>query len=128
MAKLIDANVILRHLLRDIEEQAEQARIIIAGGAYTTTEVLAEVVYVLEKTYHVPRERIEVALTALIGEVSTDHAEVIIKALDIFKAKRLDFVDCVLIGRACVLGDDVFTFDKKLNTALRQQLGGVEQA
>ena len=128
MAKLIDANVILRHLLRDIEEQAEQARIIIAGGAYTTTEVLAEVVYVLEKTYHVPRERIEVALIALIGEVSTDHAEVIIKALDIFKAKRLDFVDSVLIGRACVLGDDVFTFDKKLNTALRQQLGGVEQA
>ena len=122
MAKLIDANVILRHLLRDVEEQAEQARIIIAGGAYTTTEVLAEVVYVLEKTYHVPRERIETALTALLHEVSTEHTEVIIKALGLFKTRRLDFVDCVLIGRACVLGDDVFTFDRKLNTALRQQL------
>ena len=128
MAKLIDANVILRHLLRDSEEQSEQARIIIAGGAYTTTEVLAEVVYVLEKVYHVPREKIGNALSALLGEVSADYADAVIKALDIFKTRRLDFVDCVLIGRACVLGADVFTFDKKLNAALRQHLNGDSSA
>lgn len=81
MAKLIDANVLLRHLLRDNEEQSEQARIIIAGGAYTTVEVLAEVVYVLEKVYHVPREKIGTALSTLLGEVSTDHVDAIIKAL-----------------------------------------------
>ncbi len=122
MAKLIDANVILRHLLRDIEEQAEQARIIIAGGAYTTAEVLAEVVYVLEKLYLVPREKIVLALSALLGEVSVEHVDAVLKALEVFQSQRLDFVDCVLIGRACVLGDDVFTFDKKLNKALRRQL------
>ena len=122
MAKLIDANVILRHLLRDVEDQSEQARIIIAGGAYTTTEVLAEVVYVLQGIYHVPRDKIQTALTALMGEVLTDHADVIVKALAIYGEKSLDFVDCVLIARACVLGDDVFTFDKKLNSALRQYL------
>lgn len=122
MAKLVDANVILRHLLRDVEEQAAQARIIIAGGAFTTTEVLAEVVYVLQGVYKVPRGRIAEALTALLGEVLTDHADVMEKALAIYAARSLDFVDCVLIARALILGDDVFTFDKKLNAALQKQL------
>ncbi|MBR0312366.1 MAG: PIN domain-containing protein [Oscillospiraceae bacterium] len=122
MAKLVDANVILRHLLRDVEEQSAQARIIIAGGAFTTTEVLAEVVYVLQGVYKVPRGRIAEALTALLGEVLTDHADVMEKALAIYAARSLDFVDCVLIARALILGDDVFTFDKKLNAALQEQL------
>ena len=122
MAKLVDANVILRHLLRDVEEQSAQARIIIAGGAFTTTEVLAEVVYVLQGVYKVPRGRIAEALTALLGEVLTDHADVMEKALAIYASGSLDFVDCVLIARALILGDDVFTFDKKLNSALQKQL------
>ena len=122
MAKLVDANVILRHLLRDVEEQSAQARIIIAGGAFTTTEVLAEVVYVLQGVYKVPRGRIAEALTALLSEVLTDHADVMEKALAIYAARSLDFVDCVLIARALILGDDVFTFDKKLNAALQKQL------
>ena len=122
MAKLVDANVILRHLLRDVEEQAAQARIIIAGGAFTTTEVLAEVVYVLQGVYKVPRGRIAEALTTLLGEVLTDHADVMEKALAIYAARSLDFVDCILIARALILGDDVFTFDKKLNAALQKQL------
>ena len=83
MAKLVDANVILRHLLRDVEEQSAQARIIIAGGAFTTTEVQAEVVYVLQGVNKVPRGRIAEALTALLGEVLTDHADVMEKALAI---------------------------------------------
>ena len=122
MAKLIDANVILRHLLRDVEDQSEQARIIIAGGAYTTTEVLAEVVYVLQGVYQVPREKIKTALSALLGEILTDHVDVIIKALTLYSDENLDFVDCVLIARACILGDDVFTFDKKVNVSLRHHL------
>ena len=122
MAKLIDANVILRHLLCDVEDQSEQARIIIAGGAYTTTEVLAEVVYVLQGVYQVPREKIKTALSALLGEILTDHVDVIIKALTLYSDENLDFVDCVLIARACILGDDVFTFDKKLNVSLRHHL------
>ena len=122
MAKLVDANVILRHLLRDVEEQSAQARIIIAGGAFTTTEVLAEVVYVLQGVYKVPRGRIAEALTALLGEVLTEHADVVEKALAIYASGSLDFVDCVLIARALILGDDVFTFDKKLNAALQKQL------
>jgi len=52
---LIDANIILRYLLRDIEEQYIVACKIIDNGCCTTTEVIAEVVYVLLKVYKVQR-------------------------------------------------------------------------
>ena len=44
---ILDANVILRYLLRDIPDMAEEARAAVMAGASTTAEVLAEVVYAL---------------------------------------------------------------------------------
>ena len=41
MKKLIDANVILRYLLRDHPQMSETAKEIIETGAYTVPEVLA---------------------------------------------------------------------------------------
>ena len=50
MFKHLDANAFLRYLLNDIEAQAEAARAVIdSGAAILTNEVLAEIVYVLEK-------------------------------------------------------------------------------
>ena len=46
--KLVDANVILRYLLNDNQEMAQQAKAVIEGGAYTKPEIIAEVVYVLK--------------------------------------------------------------------------------
>ena len=120
MARLIDANVILRYLLHDVEEQSQRAKEIISNGAYASTEVIAEVVYVLDKTYHVPRDQIKVALTALLKDIQVENVSVLRFAFEVFSLKRLDFVDCVLISRACIVGDLVFSFDKKLNATLRQ--------
>ena len=53
--KLIDANVILRYLLNDNPEMAQQAKAVIEGGAYTKPEIIAEVVYVLKGVYHATR-------------------------------------------------------------------------
>ena len=52
---LLDANYILRYLLRDNEEMYLIAEEIILNNAYMVlNEVVAEVVYVLEKVYKVP--------------------------------------------------------------------------
>ena len=53
--KLIDANVILRYLLQEPQDQAEQAKAVMEAGAFTTMEVMAEVVYVLQKVYEIDR-------------------------------------------------------------------------
>lgn len=41
MDKLLDANAILRFLLNDIPEQAQQTSLAIYGGAFTIEAVLA---------------------------------------------------------------------------------------
>lgn len=115
---LIDANVILRYLLCDHEEMAKKARQVIMGGAYTTTEVLAEVVYVLAGVYHAERDTIRAWLTDFMDEIMMDNKSAILVALHVYAETRLDFVDCVLIGYHRVFGKQIYTFDKKLNRML----------
>jgi predicted nucleic-acid-binding protein len=57
-------------------------------------EVCAEVVYVLEKVYVVPRENIRNALALLIGyqNISTNDKSVFISALEIYHTKNIDFL------------------------------------
>ena len=116
--KLIDTNAILRFLLNDIKEQHDQARDIIKAGAFTTPEVLAEVAYVLTGFYEETRENVADSITKLLIDVHIENKEAVTEAIKLYHDTSLDFVDCVLIGRNHVLGDDVFSFDKKLNKRL----------
>ena len=112
--RLIDANVILRYLLKEPQDQAERARDVIEAGAFTTMEVTAEVVYVLQKVYSVNRAEVSAAIAKAAGEIAFDEYDVLILALELFGTRNLDFVDCVLAARSVVKQDDVFTFDRKL--------------
>lgn len=124
MHKLIDANVILRYLLDDNTEMSAQARQVIEeDGAFTTPEVLAEVVYVLKGVYKIEREEIAASLLATLTQVRVEHPEVCRRALGVFSARSLDFVDCILIARHQMLGDEVFSFDRKLNRDLETTAG-----
>lgn len=116
--RLLDTNAILRYLLGDIEDQQLKAKEVIDAGAFTLPEVLAEVVYVLTGYYEEERETVYDSLTDLLDDVHIDNKEVISEGLTIFRDTSLDFVDCLLIGRNHVLGDDVFSFDRKLNKRL----------
>ncbi|MCD8022058.1 MAG: PIN domain-containing protein [Lachnospiraceae bacterium] len=118
MAKLIDANVILRYLLKDHPQMSESARQTIAEGAFTLPEILAEVVYVLKGGYEVERKEIAQVLIDFLEEISLENKELYREALTIFAETSLDFVDCILIARQIILGDEIVTFDKKLNNAL----------
>jgi len=52
----LDTNVILRYLLQDCEQFITQSKEYIENNkTYIRNEVFAEVVYVLNKTYQVPR-------------------------------------------------------------------------
>lgn len=42
-------------------------------------------------------------------------AEVVCEALSLFAETSLDFVDCILIARHRILGEEIASFDKKLN-------------
>lgn len=121
MQTLIDVNAILRYVLNDSAEMSWQAKNIIESGAFTTAEVLAEVVYVLKGVYKVERLEIAACLTAVLTEVEIQHPDVYRKALTLFASRNLDFVDCILIARHQILGEAVFSFDKKLNKSLENE-------
>ena len=112
--KLVDANVILRYLLQEPQDQAEQAKAVIEKGAFTTMEVMAEVVYVLQKVYGIDRAEISAAVIEVAGELAFDEYDILACAMELFRENKLDFVDCVLAARAIVKQDEVFSFDRKL--------------
>lgn len=120
MAKiLIDANVILRYLLNDVEDMAKKSEEIIKFGAWTLPEVIAEVIYVLSSVYKINREEIATAILEILKEIDIEHKNTIIEAIKIFSETNLDFVDCILIAYKNIENAEVFSFDKKLNNKLK---------
>lgn len=118
MRKLIDANVILRYLLGDHPQMSEMARQIIEDGAFTLPEVIAEVVYVLKGVYKIERDEIGRTLIEFLDEAAVENQEAVCEALSLFAVTSLDFVDCILIARHRILGEEIASFDKKLNKML----------
>ena len=119
MKILIDANVILRYLLNDDPVSADKAKEIIDKGAFTVSEVIAEVVYVLKGVYNVSRKDIADTLTDFLFEIEIENKSVLLKAFSIYSESSLDFVDCILIAYHEVIGVEVFSFDKKLNKMIQ---------
>ena len=117
---LIDTNVILRYLLEDNEEMALTAEHIIDGGAWTTSEVLAEVTYILEKYYEMPREDVAWALNIIYIKVETRPQRIVLRAISEYEATNLDFVDCMMVAYAIEGRERTFSFDKGINKRISQ--------
>ena len=113
---IIDANIILRSILNDNEQLAKQARIIIENNeCFAPNEVIAEVVFVLQKVYEVPRQEIATLISNSFKYFEVSD-EILLKESLLFYVKtKLDFVDCILAAYSSVKNEDVATFDKKLN-------------
>ncbi len=118
---IIDANVILRYLLNDHAVMSPKAKNVIDVGARTKPEVIAEVVYVLRGVYEASREDICTYIRAALRSISCTDGDAIDYAIDLYAHASLDFIDCLLISYHVLYGDDVFSFDKKLNKKLREK-------
>ena len=117
----IDANVILRYVLDDHPELSPKARRLIDENTVETPiEVLCEVVFVLLKTYGVARRDIADTLLDFFRNTNCTltHRESIIRGIEYFGEKSLDFVDCILAGYHEVENITIHTFDAKLDKLL----------
>ena len=123
--KILDANAVLRFLLGD---NVEQKNIVLleldCNKCLVTLEVLAEVVYVLNKVYSAKRDEIKDYIERLnaVDENIIAHKKVVLYALDIFAKTSFDFIDCLLVGYQQIEGYEIFTFDKKLKNHLNSLL------
>lgn len=118
---IFDANMILRYLLNDNAAMAEKAEMYLHQGTVTvTTEVIAEVVYVLKSVYHMSRNKIAETLESFMQIVQCREKKAVEIALETYGRENLDFVDCILYGYHRVDNVEVATFDKKLLNLLHR--------
>ena len=120
---VFDSNAILRYILQDNEEMADTVEARIGeDDCCIPTEVIAEMVYVLSKVYHIPRQEISSAILGVLDIVNIQipNREVVIKGLDCYSTTSLDFVDCLMVGYQ-YNGCEVFTFDEKLQKRLDRE-------
>jgi len=114
----VDTNVLVRLLARDDAKQAAAADRAIAKGAWISTLVLAEVVWVLEAVYQRSPKQLMAALDLLLAHESlvVQDADVVAAALTQFRAKpALGFSDCLVLEIARKAGHlPLATFDKTL--------------
>jgi predicted nucleic-acid-binding protein len=122
---ILDANAVLRFLLRDIEEQALAAKEKIAlTECRIPTEIIVEVVYVLGGVYTIDRKAIADKIDGLIAIKAdlVENSPVVSFAGRLFAENmKLDFVDCLLAGYQKITGCAIFTFDKDLKKQLLLQ-------
>ena len=112
---IFDANMILRYLLNDNTEMADQAeKLLEENNVNITIEVVAEVVYVLKGVYNLTRQEISYNLSEFLQLVGSRDMEILGLAIKIFGSENIDFVDCILYAYNQLDGAYIATYDKKL--------------
>ena len=119
-SRLIDTNLIIRHLVQDHEKHARAAgRLFDACDRGEVTiillpAVLAECVFVLESFYEHPRVAIASALARLIASpgIEISDAPIHLDALERYRITKLHFVDCLIAATAAARSMSVASFDQ----------------
>lgn len=120
--RILDTNLIIRHLVQDHEQHAK-----VAGRLFEASDrgelrlivlpfVLAECVFVLDSFYRQPRDRIAAALKVLLESpgIRIEDVRIHLDALERFRTTRLHFVDCLIASHAAASGTSVASFDRGL--------------
>ncbi|MDT3738005.1 MAG: PIN domain-containing protein [Candidatus Kapabacteria bacterium] len=116
--EIVDANIILRYLLGDSNELQQKASKIIDESLciLILEEVLAEVVYVLDRVYKLERQEIAQTLLLFIKKdnLLLHNQETISSALLFYSDQKIDFVDSILLAYSLDKSNIIHTLDKKL--------------
>ena len=118
----LDTNIILRYLLMDHTDiSAKAVSIIDNEDVYMKNEVLAEAVYVLNKTYKVEKDKLNLILHQFVQNqnINCESREVVYTALDLFATKNIDFVDALLCAYQKIQNLEIVSFDKKVNSIIQ---------
>lgn len=99
--KFLDANIILRYLICDNAPKAKKCEGLfhrVSSGKealLTTTLVIAEVVWVLEKAYKLSKTEITDLIQKILNtpHLECDEKDVLMAAAGLYSLKNIDFID-----------------------------------
>ena len=117
----LDTNVLVRYLVRDDKQQAEAARALLdsltaESPGYICREVTVELVWVLERAYDFPRDRIATILEELVATegLVIEEADDVARAAFRYRAAGTGFSDLMILAAAERSGaHPLYTFDQK---------------
>ncbi len=120
MTAYLDTDVLVRHLTGDPPAQARAAGELLRASSDLILEdvVIAELVYVLESVYKVPRDRLAELVRAVVefAAIRVEDPTVIHGALRHYVSARVDFADAYVAAAASASGvGTVASFDRDLD-------------
>lgn len=119
---LVDTNVLLRLLLKDVPEQYNQAsKLFFQAKAGRVNLIIAPIVifeisYTLNKYYGLGKSEVAKKIETLLGihYIKIEDREIFRLAINLFKEQNLELTDCFLISRSQIEQLEIVSFDKKL--------------
>ncbi|CAN0576383.1 unnamed protein product [Ectocarpus sp. 12 AP-2014] len=118
---IVDTNFILRYLLADNKDSYKETKIIFEQGRIGKCQVeieqsvFTEVIFVLASFYEVPRLEIVRILKLLLSYKGVKmDSEIYPAALEIYLENNIHIVDSIIAIKTFTSGDELLTFDKKL--------------
>ena len=127
----VDTNVLIRHLTGDPPAFAARATryLATADELLLADLILAEVSYVLESFYEVPRAQVATTLRAVLAfpAIRVVDADLLQRAVEVYEVHRLDFADAYLVASAERTGiGGIASFDRAIDrvaTVRREEPG-----
>jgi predicted nucleic acid-binding protein len=116
----VDTNVLVRHLTGDPPAQARRATHYLGGAdeLLMADLIAAEVVYVLESYYEVPRRQVAETMRAVLAfpAVRVVDPGLLQRAIEVYEVHRLDFAEAYLVASAERTGVGVVvSFDRAID-------------
>lgn len=117
----LDTNVLVRYLAQDDARQSAIASRLIENTltedvpGFVSAIVLVEAVWVMQDLYGAERGRVGAIVEALLRArtVIVEDSAVTWRAVEMFRAGRADFADCMIHAFAVAAGSEIiYTFDK----------------
>lgn len=120
MTAFVDANVIVRHLTGEPAIQAERATRYLrrTDQLLLADLILAEVAYVLESFYEVPRPQVAETLRAVLAlpAIRVVDRDLLQRTVELYEVHRLDFADAYLVAAAEGSGVGIVaSFDRSID-------------
>ena len=120
MVSLIDANVIIRFLVKEDSRHYEKSVEIIANIENSSikveilSEVVMEVLFIMTKYYRAPLPDIveDMKSILLLDGIVNTNKYILISALNMMKTKNIDYVDALICVKSNLQGYGKISFDK----------------
>jgi len=116
----LDTNVLVRYIMQDDATQSALAtRLVeslsVESPGFVPLVSVVELAWVLSSAYALDRDQVVQAFETLLRtkEIAVERAEIVWKALRVFRSANGDFADCLIERSAAEAGcDRTMTFDR----------------